>query len=203
MRKLTGSWWHRYRLSSAVIVFIFFPRGAGAGMIGPVEFKPTQALVGFNDEVSFQGIAQIQQNETVIATVHLSHNGQLVRGGTLLLRGVTVDSYGGKAGRWRWVRWPKDFGEDSPDDFSERRYGRMERPEPDERDRSLISQYPVSDRRNAKAGRKQSRTFRPLAAGHSTASHRHQRLVRDGRSVQHLAAGADAFDRISLFQPRR
>ena len=56
----------------------------------------------------FQNIAQIQQNDTPVAYVWLKHNDMPVRGGmTLLLRGVTVDTYLGRDGGWRWVRWPR------------------------------------------------------------------------------------------------
>ena len=92
----------------AAIVFIAYPRGAGAGMLGPPQFKATQTLVGFTDDVSFQNIARIQQNEAQIGTVKLWRNGRLLRGETpLLLRGVTLDTYTGREGGWRWVRWPR------------------------------------------------------------------------------------------------
>lgn len=92
----------------AVVVFIFFPRGTGAGMFGPTPFKPTQSLVGFTEDVGFQNIARIQQNDDIVATVKLSRNGELVRGTMpLRLRGVTLDLYTGKDG-YRWVHWPRE-----------------------------------------------------------------------------------------------
>ena len=39
----------------------------GAGMMGPVQFKATQSMVGFSDEVSFQNFAKIQQNDAIVA----------------------------------------------------------------------------------------------------------------------------------------
>src|SRR4051794_16926148 len=56
---------------TAVLVFLFFPRGSGANILGPLQFRPAQALTGFSDEVGFQKIAQIQQNDQVMAYVRV------------------------------------------------------------------------------------------------------------------------------------
>ncbi|HWE03399.1 MAG TPA: DUF3488 and transglutaminase-like domain-containing protein [Tepidisphaeraceae bacterium] len=112
-RHFTRSMWRLTAVVSAVAiffavaVFILFPRSIGANMLGPVQFKPTQSLVGFTDEVSFQSFARIQQQQAIVAYVKLSHNGLPVRGGTLLLRGVTLDTYTGERGGYRWTRWPR------------------------------------------------------------------------------------------------
>jgi hypothetical protein len=92
----------------AVGVFLFFPRGSGGNLLGPLQLRPSQALTGFSDEVGFQKIAQIQQNDQVMAYVHVWKNDNPVEGGTLLLRGTTLDRYTGdddpRRGRWQWVR---------------------------------------------------------------------------------------------------
>ncbi len=86
-------------------------------MLGPPQFKASQVLVGFTDDVSFQNIARIQQNDTSVGNVSLWHNGKQVKGGIpLLLRGVTLDTYTGKDGGYRWVRWPRQTGRDAGPD---------------------------------------------------------------------------------------
>ncbi|HZL34271.1 MAG TPA: DUF3488 and transglutaminase-like domain-containing protein [Tepidisphaeraceae bacterium] len=102
-------------LISAVATFVLFPRGAGAGLLGPLQFKPSQTLVGFSDEVNFQNIARIQQNNSIVADVGVVHNGVEVRGGApLLLRGLTYDHYTGSGhrggGAWRWLRTDSQRG---------------------------------------------------------------------------------------------
>jgi hypothetical protein len=80
----------------AVTVFLLFPRGTGAGMLGPLQFKPSETLSGFSDTVSFQRIAQISQNNTEVAWVKVWKDGMLQRGNEpLLLRGLTLDYYTG------------------------------------------------------------------------------------------------------------
>ena len=104
-RHFTRSMWRLTAVVSAiaiavaVVVFIFFPRSVGANMLGPVQFKPTQSLVGFTDEVSFQNFARIQQQQTIIAYANLSHNGTPVRGGTLLAARGDARYVYGPAGR--------------------------------------------------------------------------------------------------------
>lgn len=98
----------------AVVVFLTFPRGTGAGLLGQIQFRPTQALTGFSDQMSFQQVARITQNQEIIAYVQLWKNDSLVRGADgLLLRGMTLDVYGGNDGlegaaAWQWSRSPTD-----------------------------------------------------------------------------------------------
>ncbi|MCC6423468.1 MAG: DUF3488 domain-containing protein [Phycisphaerales bacterium] len=98
----------------AVVVFLTFPRGTGAGMLGQIQFRPDQALTGFSDQMSFQQVARITQNQEIIAYVQLWKNNVLVRGNEpLLLRGITLDVYGGNDGfegisAWQWSRTPTD-----------------------------------------------------------------------------------------------
>src|SRR3954468_22901813 len=109
MRRLTG-FVSAVAITTAVLVFLFFPRGSGAGVLGPVNFAAGQPLTGFSDQVGFQKIAQIQQNQEVIAHMSVWHNGEPVRGTqTILLRGAVLDRYtgdggGGTPGAWLWVR---------------------------------------------------------------------------------------------------
>ena len=50
-------------VATAVVVFLAFPRGAGAGFLGPMRpFRADQTLVGLSESVDFQDIAKIQQN---------------------------------------------------------------------------------------------------------------------------------------------
>jgi hypothetical protein len=93
----------------AVVVFVLFPRGAGAGMFGPLQFRASQTLTGFSDNVSFQQLAKITQSNEEVAYVSVVRNGVPLRGTeTLLLRGVTLDFYNTRpsmrGGPWEWTR---------------------------------------------------------------------------------------------------
>jgi hypothetical protein len=92
----------------AVTVFLFFPRGSGDGLLGSRQFRPEQALTGFNTEVSFQQVAKIAQSNEVVAFVQLWENDTQINGGqTLLLRGLTLERYHGAdapdSRRWTWT----------------------------------------------------------------------------------------------------
>ena len=54
-------------IAMAVVVFLFFPRGTGANLLAPLQSKPAQALSGFSDNVNFENIARITQNNEVVA----------------------------------------------------------------------------------------------------------------------------------------
>jgi protein-glutamine gamma-glutamyltransferase len=108
MRRLTGLV-STVAIAFAVIIFVFFPRGSGAGLFGPLQPNRTGAtLIGFSDQVSFQDVARIQQNHKTVAFVQVWHNDLPVTGNqTLLLRGLTLDSYRGPnrtGGPWEWMR---------------------------------------------------------------------------------------------------
>ena len=108
MRRLTG-FVSLVSIVLAVGVFLFFPRGSGASMLSPFQFRPSQALTGFSDQVDFQKVAQITQNAEIMAYVKLWKNDEAVAGGrTLLLRGATLEHYTGdddsRGGRWQWTR---------------------------------------------------------------------------------------------------
>lgn len=114
MRRLTGLV-SAFALSLAILVFLFFPRGAGAGLFGQFQFKPSQALTGFSDQVSFQQVARITQNDELVAYLKVFRNDQPVQGDILYLRGVTLDIYNSSetpgAGRWQWTRLSSRNGE--------------------------------------------------------------------------------------------
>lgn len=102
----------------AVVTFLFFPRVSGAGLFGQFQVKATQALVGFSEEVSFQNVAKLQENNEPIAFVRMTHNGQPVNGSqALILRGTTLDRYAGQQApstrRYHWLRslLPMDRGD--------------------------------------------------------------------------------------------
>jgi Ca2+/Na+ antiporter len=106
MRRLTGLV-SAVAIVFAVAVFLLFPRGTGAGLLGPMQFRPSQTLVGFSNEVGFENIARIQQNNEKVADVKVSRNGRPSGWtGPLLLRGMTLYNYTGGhgVGRWRWSR---------------------------------------------------------------------------------------------------
>ena len=108
MRRLTGLV-AAFALSSAVAVFLLFPRGSGAGMLGPLQsFRSASALTGFSDQVTFQDVARISQSTETVAFVKLWHSEKLVSGNhTLLLRGLTLDNYRRPSNgvySWEWVR---------------------------------------------------------------------------------------------------
>jgi protein-glutamine gamma-glutamyltransferase len=95
MRRLTGLV-AICGLATAVVVFVFFPRGPGQGMFGQLQLKQSQAMTGFTESVSFESVARITQSNAVSAYVELSVNGVADRGGrTLYLRGSTLDLYTG------------------------------------------------------------------------------------------------------------
>ena len=77
MRRLTG-FVAAVSILLAVAVFLFFPRGSGANMLSPLQFRPAQALTGFSDQVDFQKVAQITQNTEVMAYVRVWKNDEPV-----------------------------------------------------------------------------------------------------------------------------
>jgi transglutaminase-like putative cysteine protease len=121
MRRFTG-FVSVIAVSMAIVVFLFFPRGSTGSLLGPLQFRPSQTLTGFSDQLQFQNVARIQQNPAVVAYVSLWRDGQAVQGTMpLLLRGKTMQVYHGKdgpsrdgfagaasagagGGAWQWTR---------------------------------------------------------------------------------------------------
>ncbi|HEY0010014.1 MAG TPA: DUF3488 and transglutaminase-like domain-containing protein, partial [Tepidisphaeraceae bacterium] len=99
----------------AIVVFLLFPRGTGAGIIPNMAFKPSQAMTGFSDQVNFQDVARITQNEAEVAYVTIKKNDQPWGGPgeTIYLRGSAPDTYvsdPASAERWKWIREPRTKG---------------------------------------------------------------------------------------------
>ncbi len=110
MRRLTG-FVSIISVMMAIAVFLFFPRGTGAGIIGNIAWKPSQSLTGFSDQVSFQDVARITQNEAEVAKVEITRNGEPYggTGQTIYLRGSAPDTYvsdPNNVDRWKWIRSP-------------------------------------------------------------------------------------------------
>ena len=85
-------------------VFLFFPRSTGASLLA-LQFQNSQTLTGFSDEVNFQTVATITQSDEVVAHVAVTKNGMpFISQVPLLLRGTTLDTYGGGTSGWQWTR---------------------------------------------------------------------------------------------------
>jgi hypothetical protein len=85
----------------AVFVFLFFPRGTGAGMFGQLQLQPP-ALTGISGDVSFNSVSNIAQNNEIVAQVQVWKNETPVEGTQpLLLRGQTLDIYNADLRRWK------------------------------------------------------------------------------------------------------
>lgn len=113
MRRLTGLV-STFAVTTAILTFLFFPRGTGAGLLGPLQWKPKDTMTGFSDSVNFRDIARITQNTQIVAYVKVSRGGVPMRGtGPLLLRGVTLDRYSGdgtelSSSPYQWTRTPRE-----------------------------------------------------------------------------------------------
>ncbi len=117
MRRLTG-FASVISLACAVAIFLFFPRDTGAGLLGPLQFRSSETLTGFSEQVGFEQIARISQSDDLVAHVRLKHNGEPVVGPrVIMLRGVTLDVYYGDGnqggGAWQWGRAQRSWA-DSP-----------------------------------------------------------------------------------------
>lgn len=90
----------------AIVVFLFFPRVPGSSLI-TWQFRPAMAATGMSEQMSMQSVTRVQQNNTEIGSVYVSHNGEPVTGGELYFRGNVYDVYDGNAQsptRWSWQR---------------------------------------------------------------------------------------------------
>jgi transglutaminase-like putative cysteine protease len=107
MRRLTGLI-SLSGIAMAILVFLFFPRGSGQPLFGPLQPRASMALTGFSDQVNFQKIAQITRNDDVVARVEVYYKNEKVNHPfELLLRGSTLDDYTGNdatRGLWQWDR---------------------------------------------------------------------------------------------------
>src|SRR3954467_12306358 len=74
MRKLAGLV-SVVGMVTAVVVFLFFPRGSGAGMFGQLQIQ-RPAMTGFSEQVSFNSITNITQSNDIVAHVQVWKNGR-------------------------------------------------------------------------------------------------------------------------------
>ena len=87
-------------IGMAVFVFLFCPRGVGAGMFGQLQFQ-RPSLTGFSGEVALGDINRISQNNEIVAQVQFWKNDRLIEGTQpLLLRGRTFGRYNSKQRNW-------------------------------------------------------------------------------------------------------
>ncbi len=107
MRRLTALV-SGFSILCAVVVFLFFPRGTGAGLLGPLQIQFGQPMTGFSEQMGYNQVARITQNNELIAYVSVWRDDVPVRKGQLLLRGVTFNRYTGGGGDesvpWQWER---------------------------------------------------------------------------------------------------
>ncbi len=114
MRRLTGLI-AAYALVAAVVVFLLFPRGPGAGMFGQFVWRSRNTQTGFSEQVNFQTVASITRNDTPMGTVKVLRDGVAQPfAGPLLLRGLTHDYYSGDRpgddsadGKYQWSHAPR------------------------------------------------------------------------------------------------
>ncbi len=94
MRRFTG-FVGAVSIALAVLVFLFFPRGAGSGVLGQLQLKPPTSLTGFSGKMDFQTVARIKQNNAEIARVFLWEDDRPIKDGRpFLFRGIALDAYG-------------------------------------------------------------------------------------------------------------
>jgi Ca2+/Na+ antiporter len=127
MRRLTGLV-ACYALVAAVAVFLLFPRNTGAGVFGQFQWRPKNTMTGFSEEVSFQQVVKIAQNNDEVGTVKIWKDAQIESyHGPILLRGTTHDYYNGSddayQAAYQWTHGPHSdnpyhsgYGEDMNDD---------------------------------------------------------------------------------------
>jgi hypothetical protein len=100
-----------FAIGAGVVVFLFFPRGAGEELLGRRFWSPPP-VTGLTDEVSLDQVAQINQSNQMVAAVKVTRDGKPWGGNEpLLLRALTLDTYTGDGGGgeqrtrpWQWVR---------------------------------------------------------------------------------------------------
>lgn len=98
-------------ITFAIGTFLFFPRGPGAGLLGPGRWRPSQTLTGFTDSVNFQNVAMITQNPQQVAWVKVRRNNEPYQG-ILFLRGLTLDRYSGRgegSTAYQWTRTSRGY----------------------------------------------------------------------------------------------
>jgi protein-glutamine gamma-glutamyltransferase len=75
-------------------VFVAFPRSPAGTFLGQFQIRANSSMTGFSDQVSFDQISQIRQNEDVVAHLTVWRNEKPVEGSaSIYLRGLTLDTY--------------------------------------------------------------------------------------------------------------
>ena len=101
----------------AVCVFIFFPRGSAANVFN-WRYQPVVPMTGLSDQMDMKSVSRVQTNTTQIASVKITHNGELVKSGEIYLRGNVFDQYDGdpnSSTAWSWSRSSLRDGSPQPD----------------------------------------------------------------------------------------
>jgi protein-glutamine gamma-glutamyltransferase len=125
MTRVTG-FVSSFSIVMAVLVFLFFPRGPGIGMLG-MQMR-SQGQTGFTDQSGdLQTVTRISQNTAVVAYVAITKNGAPYTGPDVYLRGQVYDAYdvsgrasdpasdtssnlsGGSGRRYTWDRTSSSF----------------------------------------------------------------------------------------------
>ncbi len=132
-------------VSVSVVVFLAFPRGTGAGVLGQFQLRQSQPLTGFSDRASYDQVARIQQNHEVIAQLFVARKKPGDTAETplkgpqdFLLRAITYDTYGDPLGerlenRYAWSHSPENVYEDPRETGDDRQpMDLLRRPGPDE-----------------------------------------------------------------------
>lgn len=104
MRRLTALVWS-VSVAMAVLVFMFFPRGAGAGLLGQFQLKSNTSLTGISDRMMLDQINRIQQNTEKVAHVYVWKDEKEVQDAApLYLRMLALDTYRTDDHRPQWYR---------------------------------------------------------------------------------------------------
>ena len=106
----------------AVVVFLFFPRGAEGLWNRRFWTPPRASIAGFTEQVTLGQVTSIASSPEIVAQVEVRHLGKSWQGAQpLMLRGTTLDTYVDKGpqadpgARWEWEREGED---DEPEEIS-------------------------------------------------------------------------------------
>ncbi len=94
-------------ITVAVVVFIFFPRGAGSGMLGQFSIAAPMNVTGLSDSMELNTGQRIEQNSAVVAYVQLFQGsaeteGLIETGRPIYLRSTSFDRYDRRINSWFW-----------------------------------------------------------------------------------------------------
>jgi protein-glutamine gamma-glutamyltransferase len=106
----------------AVIVFLFFPRGAEGLWNRRFWTPPRASIAGFSEQVTLGQVTSIASSPEIVAQVEVRHLGKWWQGAQpLMLRGTTLDTYIDKGDQvnagigWEWEREGDD---EEPEEIS-------------------------------------------------------------------------------------